>query len=148
METGPNYIPSLFDTLVKFRSYPIALCADIEKAFLQIEIKPEDRDKLQFLWIDDPSGYPGSNSSSSPRETQEIRPRSVRVLQDLYVDDLPGGADDEEKAFEIYESTKRVMKCGGFNLLKWKSNSKSLTDRIEKCEASTQNEIQANEAIM
>ena len=64
------------------------------------------------------------------------------------MDDLPSGADDEEKAFEIYESTKRVMKCGGFNLRKWKSNSKSLTDRIEKCEASTQNEIQANEAIV
>ena len=72
----------------------------------------------------------------------------VRVLQDLYVDDLPSGADDEEKAFEIYESTNRVMKCGGFNLRKWKSNSKSLTDRMEKCEASTQNEIQANEAIV
>ena len=42
------------------------------------------------------------------------------------------------------------MKCGGLNLSKWnsKSNSKSLTDRIEKCEASTQNEIQANEAIV
>ena len=55
LETGPNYIPSLFETLVKFRSYPIALCADIEKAFLQIEIKSEDRDKLRFLWMDDPS---------------------------------------------------------------------------------------------
>ena len=72
-------------------------------------------------------------------------PEAVRVLQDLYVDDLPSGAD-EEKAFEIYESTKPVMKCGGFNLRKWKSNSKSLTDRVEKCEASTQNEIPANEA--
>ena len=64
------------------------------------------------------------------------------------MDDLPSGADDEEKAFEIYKSTKRVMKCCGFNLHKWKSNSKSLTDRIEKCEASTQNEIQANEVIV
>ena len=27
------------------------------------------------------------------------------------------------------------MKCGGFILRKWKSNSKALTDRIGKCEA-------------
>ena len=27
------------------------------------------------------------------------------------------------------------MKCGGFNQGKWKSNSKALTDRIGKCEA-------------
>ena len=40
---------------VKFRCYPIALAADIEKAFLQIEIKSEDRDKLRFLWMNDPS---------------------------------------------------------------------------------------------
>ncbi len=29
LETGPNFIPPLFDTLIKFRSYPIALTADI-----------------------------------------------------------------------------------------------------------------------
>jgi hypothetical protein len=54
LDTGPNFIPSLFHTFVKFRCYPITLTADIEKAFLQIEIKPEDRDKLRFLWMDDP----------------------------------------------------------------------------------------------
>ena len=153
LETGPNYIPSLFDTLVKFRSYPIALCADIEKAFLQIEIKPEDRDKLRFLWMDDPSSecpqllhlrfcrlvfglkpspaILGATVHHHLEKHKKSDPEAVRVLQDLYVDDLPSGADDEEKAFEIYESTNRVMKCGGFNLRKWESNSKSLTDRIE-----------------
>lgn len=53
LETGPNFIPSLFDVLVKFRCHPIGLTTDIEKAFLQIERKPEDRDKLRFLWVDD-----------------------------------------------------------------------------------------------
>jgi hypothetical protein len=61
-------------------------------------------------------------------------PEAVQALQDLYVDDLPTGAVSEEKAFEIYESTKRVMKCGGFNLRKWKSNSKAVSDRIGECE--------------
>ena len=32
LHTGPNYIPLLFDILI-FRSYPIAVTADIEKAF-------------------------------------------------------------------------------------------------------------------
>ncbi|CAB3982775.1 Hypothetical predicted protein [Paramuricea clavata] len=65
---------------------------------------------------------------------KETEPEAVQALQDLYVDDLPTGAASEEKAFEIYESTKRVMKCGGFNLRKWKSNSKALSDRIGKYE--------------
>ena len=52
--TGPNFIPKLFDIFVKFRSYPIALTADIEKAFLMIGMPTEDRDKLRFLWLRDP----------------------------------------------------------------------------------------------
>ena len=68
------------------------------------------------------------------KNNKETEPEAVQALQDLYVDDLPTGATSEEKAFQIYESTKRVMKCGGFNLRKWKSNSKALSDRIGECE--------------
>ena len=41
--TGPNYIPKLFNVLIRFRSYPIALTSDIEKAFLMIHIAEADR---------------------------------------------------------------------------------------------------------
>ena len=53
LELGENYMPSIFDTLLLFRVYPVALTADIEKAFLQLGIKPADRDSLRFLWYDD-----------------------------------------------------------------------------------------------
>jgi len=52
--TGPNFIPKLFNILVKFRSYPIALTANIKKAFLMIGIAPDDRNKLRFLWLKNP----------------------------------------------------------------------------------------------
>ena len=41
--------------LLRFRCYKIGVIADIEKAFLSIGIKVEDRDALRFLWVDDPS---------------------------------------------------------------------------------------------
>ena len=44
--TGPNYVPMLFDILLCFRTYPIALTGDIEKAFLMIRIAEDDRDAL------------------------------------------------------------------------------------------------------
>ena len=53
LEKGPNGIPHLFDILLKFRSKPIALVADIEKAFHQIAIEQKDRDALSFLWFKD-----------------------------------------------------------------------------------------------
>ena len=49
LHTGPNYIPLLFDILIRFRSYPVAVTADIEKAFLMVHIAEKDQDSLRFL---------------------------------------------------------------------------------------------------
>ena len=49
LETGVNYMPLLFDTVIRLKSHPIALAANIEKAFHQILIKEDDRDVLRFL---------------------------------------------------------------------------------------------------
>ena len=60
LHTGPKFNQKILEILLRFQSYPIALVADIEKAFLMISVTPKDRDVLRFLWIDDPS-------SSEPR---------------------------------------------------------------------------------
>ena len=54
LDQGPNYIPTLFDVLVKLRSHHVALTADIEKAFLMVGISKSHRDILRFLWFDEP----------------------------------------------------------------------------------------------
>ena len=51
LEKGPNLTPHVFEVLGKFRSYPVGLTADIEKAFHQISVNPADRDQLRFLWF-------------------------------------------------------------------------------------------------
>lgn len=53
LHTGPSLNPLLFDILVRFRENKVALIGDIEKAFLNIEVDPGDRDCLRFLWVDD-----------------------------------------------------------------------------------------------
>ena len=49
LDVGDIDMPSIFDTLIRFRSHAIALTADIEKAFLQIGVKEADRSSLRFL---------------------------------------------------------------------------------------------------
>ena len=39
-----------FRLLLQFRLYPIAIMADTEKEYLQINIEEEHRDYLRFLW--------------------------------------------------------------------------------------------------
>ena len=43
----------IFDILIRFRCYAVALTAYIEKAFLQIGIVELDKKFLRFLWFDD-----------------------------------------------------------------------------------------------
>ena len=53
MEVGPCLLSNLTEILVRFRRWPIAVTADIEKAFHQISILEEDRDVHRFLWQPD-----------------------------------------------------------------------------------------------
>ena len=53
LHVGPPLTPLLFEILLRFRENRIALAADIEKAFLNVEIAKTDRDVLRFLWVDD-----------------------------------------------------------------------------------------------
>ena len=53
LDKGPSLTLNIFDILIKFRSYPIGMVADIEKAFHQIVVHSSDRDMLRFLWFDD-----------------------------------------------------------------------------------------------
>ena len=58
LQKGPQTTPLIFDILLHFCTFKIALSADIEKAFLQIAINEKDRDFLRFLWFDKHSEQP------------------------------------------------------------------------------------------
>ena len=133
LETGPNFIPHLFDVLIRFRWNPVAVTADFEKAFLMVGIDPSDRDMLRFLWLEDPKSlnsnikhlrfsrlvfglrpspailgatiYQHLNAYKDP-ELIELMKRS------LYVDDLLSGGSGDSEAFEIYKRTKEIMREG------------------------------------
>ena len=49
----PPLTPLLFDILLRFRKFNVPMVADIEKAFLDVEIDQSDRDVLIFLWAKD-----------------------------------------------------------------------------------------------
>ena len=115
LEVGENFIPPLFETLLRFRLHAVALTSDIEKAFLQIEVKDSDRDFLRFLWFDNivddvrnviqfrikrlPFGLTcspailGATIRHHIDSFSEKHPEAVKVLRRLYCDDLSCGAD-------------------------------------------------------
>ena len=48
---GPSLNPLLFYIFLRFRAHEVALTADVEKAVLNIEIDPEHRNFVRFLWV-------------------------------------------------------------------------------------------------
>ena len=156
LHTGPRFDQHIFDLLLRFRTHPIAITADIEKAFLMVSIAEEDRDVLRFLWVKDVQAtHPETvelrftrvvfGVSSSPfllnatiHHHLEHSPGDpavlVKLLKGFYVDDLITGACDEAEAYHLCQTSKEIMKAGGFNLRKFVSNSPSLLTKISDTE--------------
>ena len=50
---GPCLTPLLFNMLLRFRVFPVAIIGDIEKAYLQISVAEKHRDFLRCVWYKD-----------------------------------------------------------------------------------------------
>ena len=150
---GPSFGQRITDILFRFRVYPVALVADIEKAFLMISVAEEDRDVLRFLWLEDIKNelpkiqvlrftrvvFGVSSSSFLLNATikdhiQSYQMRDPQFVtkfeQSIYVDDVTSGANNDEEAFQFYEKAKIRLAESGFNLRKFTTNSSELQARI------------------
>ena len=147
---------------MKFRSNPIGLTTDIEKAFHHIVIEPKDQDTLRFLWFNDINKdkpeivqhrfcwlvFGLTPGPAIPTETIQhhltryllSEPHIVKQLaESFYVDDFTSGVYSEEEGFKLYQRAKEIMLVGGFNLRKWRTNSIFLQQRITEVEEKSLN---------
>ncbi|KRZ58611.1 hypothetical protein T02_14089, partial [Trichinella nativa] len=115
LDPGPKLQPDLVAVLLRFRRSRIALQADIEKMYLQVRLRPENRDVCRFLWQGRDCGVP-------VKRCGKIDALTDRVLSDMYVDDLATSCDGVDEARHLVQRLTEVMKTGGFVLKKWASN--------------------------
>ena len=157
---GPKFHQLIFDLLVRFRAYRVGLVADVEKAFLMIEVDQRDRDVLRFIWVDDVTKAEPDlrifrftrvvfGVSASPfllnatvkyhlqRFMESNRDVVERLLCSTYVDDVVSGAETDEQAFDLYAQSKNIFRQGGFNLRKFQSNSKVTQAKIDEIEGTS-----------
>ena len=149
LHTGPNLIQRLQNMLLAFRSHKIAFTADIEKAFLQIELSTQDRDATRFLWLKDvdksannpdnlvvyrfchvlfgaaPSPYL-LNATIQHHLTKQDDWISEDLQRSIYMDNVVTGTDTEPEALLYYTSSRNCFQKAGMNLRQWTSNSPAL----------------------
>ena len=132
---GTSTTSLIYNVLLRFRAFKIALTADIEKALLNISVVPVDRDYLRFPWVDNVNletpqlrvyrfarlvfGLCSSPFLLNAIITHHITNHLVAsqfaedILRSLYVGDYVGGADSEEAVLErqrLLKSTEMVNK--------------------------------------
>ncbi|XP_043203579.1 uncharacterized protein LOC122371370 [Amphibalanus amphitrite] len=141
---GPNLIADLAGILLRFRLHRVAVSADIEKAFLQISLHPEDRDVTRFLWKETPGAEPTVfrmkrvvfGVSAAPyllqatirrhlsQYTDSCAASALRLSTDLYCDDLLTSLKTEEEAEKFIQETRQIFSEAKMNMRKWASNRK------------------------
>ena len=140
---GPTLHPTLGAILIKFRSYIVAVTADISKMYREVSLSPADKDLHRFLWRPTPTDTIQDyrmtrvtfGVSASPylavRTLQQAAKdhgegfpiASQHILRSFYVDDLLAGANTPEEATTLYSNLRNILAKAGFNLCKWRSSS-------------------------
>ena len=155
---GPTLQPTLNNLLLQFRTYPIALNADISKMYREVQLSPQDKDLHRFVWRASPDlpikDYRMTRVTFGVSASPYLAIRTLQQTADdhgedypnvthhiknsFYVDDFLGGANTTEEAIKLYDDIRPILIKGGFNLCKWRSSSKTVlhhipTDLQEKC---------------
>ena len=145
---GPPLQNKLWDILVRQRAYPIAVTADIQKAFLQIRIRECERDALRFHWRKSEHGklellrftralfglapspfLLGGVIEAHLDAWEEREPEIVAEhRRSLYVDDLLTGGQTTSHAQQRKEKAVQIFSDATFQLHKWHSNVKQLEE--------------------
>ena len=147
---GPTLQPTLNNLLLKFRTYPIALNADITKMYREVKLSPQDKDLHRFIWRASPSlpiqdyrmtrvtfGVSASpylavrTLQQTAEDHGEDYPKSTHHIKNsFYVDDFLGGADTPQEAIELYDNIRGILVKGGFNLCKWRTSNSEVLHHI------------------
>ena len=138
---GPDLLANLMGILARFREQKYALSADIEEMFLQVEVKPEDRQYLRFLWFDEKDRiitYQYNRhifgAKSSPTcanfalqkcatdNASGLERASQIACHNFYMDDLLVSLSSQQEAATLKNDLTALLRKGGFKLTKWATN--------------------------
>ena len=144
---------SLFDVLMRFRRYPVAVPCDIKEMYLQIRIPVQDCSYFRSLWRDlEPQRKPevyeferivfGDASAPFrvqfvPQENAEIYKTEFPLVtetikESTYMDDSLDSVKTVDTAIELYRQLTDLWGKAGMEPRKWLSNSATVLAEIPK----------------
>ena len=149
---GPDLTNRLVGVLLRFRQEQVAVTADIESMFHQVNVVPEHSDALRFLWRTGDSESPPEvfrmkvhifGGVWSPSCCNYVLRRTAddnvtafsleavnTVRRNFYVDDCLKSVSSTDAAIELVKELCQLVAQGGFRLTKWLSNDRRVLQSI------------------
>ena len=148
---GPKLQQDLFDVLLRFRRYPVAVVCDIAEMYLRIGIASEDKPYYRFLWRGinqdrDPDVFEfdrvvfGMNSSPflaqyvlrhhALTNQSDYSRAAETVLKSTYMDDSMDIVLDEKQGICLYRQLSCLLTKAGMHARKWISNSPNVLSEV------------------
>jgi hypothetical protein len=157
LEMGPNLLPEILGTLLRFRLYPVGLIGDISQAFLQISLDRKDRDLTRFLWYRVTTDGEGNYNTTEDVITNRfirlpfgltcspfLLSATIRELAEMYksefptvanlvdsstfMDDFAAGAENDDAVINLYYELTSLMNQIQLPMAKWATNSPMLKE--------------------
>ncbi|XP_036138475.1 uncharacterized protein LOC118644322 [Monomorium pharaonis] len=143
---GPKLQTDITSILLQWRRHRFVYSSDIAKMYRQIRVDQRDLNYQRILWNATPHEPPTDyqlltvtyGMSCAPflalRVLKQLVddeghrfPLAVSILREnIYIDDILFGADNAEFIRQARDHVIAILKCGGFDLRKWASNSPAL----------------------
>lgn len=148
---GEKLQRDLHEITMRFRRFPIAISADIQKMYRQVKILPKQWNLQRIFWRKDPGDPIGEycitrviyGMASAPHCAVRAMVEGANMLSteypeavyaiknDFYVDDGLTGAKTIPDAIKLAKEMQFVLQKSGFPLCKWKSNCKILVNELK-----------------
>ncbi|XP_058827202.1 uncharacterized protein LOC131687165 [Topomyia yanbarensis] len=161
LRVGPVVQDDLLSIVLRFRTFPVAVVADIAKMYRQVLVHSDDTPYQRIFWRFGDSGpiqayelltvtYGLAPSSFlATRTLQQLArdegaayPMAAQTLQKgFYVDDCLGGAQSIDEALQLREELDSLLTKGGFTLRKWTSNKLEILQGLEPDQIGTQSAL-------
>jgi len=139
---GPTMQSDLLSIVLRFRTYPYVMSADITMMYRQVLMATEHCPLQRIVWRYNPIDpiqtfelktvtYGIASSSflairclfKLAREVETSHPKIAQIIREsMYVDDVLCGAHSIQEASRIVGDLIRILQSGGFELRKWISN--------------------------
>ena len=144
---GPNLLPDIVASTIRFRKGRIGFITDVSKMFWQVKIPPEQQDLHQIITHKGIARQCtvmfGESSSpflsmatchyhASREDIKQKFPEACRyVMMALYMDDIPDCVDDLENGVEVLTQLRGFFSSMHMKMHKINSNNKELLAKIE-----------------